>query len=115
MGFKIVYPNPAAPAPVVRIGVRLFETADKARLVPDGHADAAFLFCGEGDEVDRASFEAHELDGSLGALEEVAELTGAPPPEASESNDAAAPGGEAEAEAEKPKAKRRAAPRKKKG
>ena len=30
---------------------RLYHTADKSRLVPEGHDEAAFLYANEGDEI----------------------------------------------------------------
>ncbi len=66
---KITYINQQAPAPKVRPSIRLYETADRRRLVPEGHPASAFLFCGEGQEVSQAAFEAHELDESVGGTE----------------------------------------------
>ena len=66
MALKITYIKEQAPAPKVVASKRLYRTADGERLVPEGHADAAFLFCAPGQEVPRAEFEEYELDRSLG-------------------------------------------------
>lgn len=42
---------PGSPASVVEAEERLWLTADKEGLVPDGHADAAFLFCAPGQPI----------------------------------------------------------------
>ena len=47
--------------PKVMVNARLFRTADGKRLVPDGHPDAAFLFCTPGLEVDAEEFDSFEL------------------------------------------------------
>ena len=67
MGLSISYINQEAPSPKVRVDQRLYRTADNARLVPEGHPDAAFLYCTPGHEVSREEFERFELDPSLGA------------------------------------------------
>ena len=64
-GLTITYLNKKAPAPRVLIADRLWETRDGKRLVPDGHPDAALLFCAPGHEVAQADFEAFELDESI--------------------------------------------------
>lgn len=120
MALKITYLNPNAPEEKVMVGVRLWETADRARLVPEGHAEAAFLFCAPWQEVSKAAFELHQLDPSLGDLQPVAaaELSeaapeaAAPPPgaelagtPAEETVEATAPPAEEAAE-EKPSRRR---------
>ena len=65
MALKISYINQEAPSPKVAVDARLYRTADGTRLVPEGHPDAAFLFCAPGHEVSRAEFERFELDPSL--------------------------------------------------
>lgn len=54
------------PKPTMRPQIvaseRLWRTKDGTRLVPDGHADAAILFCAPGQPVDKAEFEALTVD-----------------------------------------------------
>jgi len=99
MALEITYLNEDAPTPRLVVHQRLFVTADRRRLVPDGHAEAAFLFCGEGQEVLQNDFEALELDESCGKVVAVK-----PEPPAAEAS-----GGEGASEGndeDKPKAKR---------
>jgi len=65
MALNISYIKQEAPSPKVTVDQRLYRTADNARLVPEGHPDAAFLFCTPGHEVSREEFERFELDPSL--------------------------------------------------
>lgn len=58
---KITRVNEKAPNPKVVANQRLYRTHD-GRLVPEGHGDAAFLFCVPGREVDLAEFESYRLD-----------------------------------------------------
>lgn len=53
MAFEITrLPSPGAvPAQVVTAVERLWLTEGRDRVVPDGHPDAAFLFCSPGDEI----------------------------------------------------------------
>lgn len=45
---------------------RLYLTADKDRLVPEGHEDAATLYCSPGDEIpDSAADKFGLVDGAL--------------------------------------------------
>ena len=88
MALKISYIKQEAPTPKVIVGVRLYRTADNARLVPEGHPDAAFLFCTPRHEVSRAEFERFELDESLGDVT------------ATEESDQAEPAGSAEGQAD---------------
>ena len=67
MALNISYINQEAPSPKVKVDQRLYRTADNARLVPEGHPDAAFLYCTPGHEVSREEFERFELDPSLEA------------------------------------------------
>ncbi len=100
MGLTIEYLSEQAPAPKVRVDARLWATADGKRLVPDGHPEAAVLFCAAGREVAKADFERFELDESLGevAVTGVEEAT----PEQPESAEEAAPEEPAPAEEEAP-------------
>jgi len=65
MALKISYINQEAPSPKVKVDARLYRTGDGSRLVPEGHPDAAFLFCTPGREVSQEEFERFELDPSL--------------------------------------------------
>lgn len=113
MTLKIEYIKKEAPKPTIVVNQRLCVSDDGKRLVPDGHPDAATLFCIPGREVDQAEFESYELD--LGpeepGLAEVAsgtsEVTISPPESDGESEADAAEEPEAEPEEEKPKPKRR--------
>lgn len=49
MAIEIVRHQP--PVPRVRMDERLWYTADKERVVPEGDPEAAFLFCTPGKEV----------------------------------------------------------------
>lgn len=62
MTLNITRINQDAPRPKVAADQRLYRTAEGKRLVPEGHADAAFLFCAPGQEVDAEAFAAFELD-----------------------------------------------------
>lgn len=66
--------------PKIMVNMRLFRTADGKRLVPDGHLDAAFLYCIPGLEVDAAEFESFVLDVDTETVP-VAEAKAEPPPE----------------------------------
>ena len=91
MALKISYINQEAPSPKVKVDARLYRTGDGSRLVPEGHPDAAFLFCTPGREVSQEEFERFELDPSLEPEVEVA------PPE---ENDQGEPEGSAEGQAD---------------
>ncbi len=78
--------------PQVVANQRLWKTKDGKRLVPDGHPDAAFLFCIPGRKVDAAEFEAltvEERPADKGA-EPPREAGGDPAPEPEASTDAEA-------------------------
>lgn len=62
--------NEQAPHPKLTVNARLYVTADGERLVGEGNADAAFLFCAPGQEVAKADFERYTLDDSLDASAE---------------------------------------------
>lgn len=68
MALEITYIKPSAPAPMVKINARLCVSQDGKRLVPDGHLDAAFLFCTPDTEVSKEAFERYELDESVGGV-----------------------------------------------
>jgi hypothetical protein len=109
MALKITYINEDAPSPKVRIDERLWQTADRERLVPDGHPDAAFLFCAPGQEISKVEFDRFKLDSLAGKVEAVevtrAEADAEPQAEA----EAPEPQEEPTAEkAEKPKRRSRA-------
>lgn len=92
MALEITYIKQQAPEPKVVASERLYKTADGKRLVPEGHPDAAFLFCTPGREVPKEAFEGYELDASLTGA--AAEDEGQPEPSPFPGN------GESEAEAE---------------
>ena len=102
MTLKIERIKPEAPRPQVVVDARLCIASDGKRLVPDGHPDAAVLFCIPGRPVDAEEFDHYEVDmgppePSLEAIADGGEA--APPPESD---------GEPEAEAEEaPKPKRK--------
>ena len=93
MALKIEYINQEAPSPKVAVDQRLYRTADGTRLVPEGHPDAAFLFCTPGHEVSREEFERFELDPIL-------EAASAPEAAAEEESDQGEPEGSAEGQAD---------------
>ena len=72
MALNISYIKQEAPSPKVAVDQRLYRTADGTRLVPEGHPDAAFLYCTPGHEVSREEFERFELDPSLEAEADMA-------------------------------------------
>ena len=48
---------------------RLYHTADKSRLVPEGHDEAAFLYANEGDEIPADACTLYGLkDGAIAAV-----------------------------------------------
>lgn len=127
MALDIKYIKKESPNPPVVIEARLCISGDGKRLVPDGHPDAAFLFCTPGNEVDKAEFERYELDASVGdaiAAEEGVAAATPPSGDGEPQADAEASAeGEPEAEGEPPedeekpkrKARKRAADKAVKG
>lgn len=96
MALEITYINPEAPASQVVVNARLCVSRDGKRLVPDGHPDAAFLFCTPGREVSKEAFEGYELDGSVSGMAPEGESQLESPPFSGD--------GESEADAEEPPA-----------
>lgn len=70
--------KPPPNAPTIVVNERLWLTRDGARLVPDGHPDAALLFCTPGRPVDKAEFE--RLGRDFKEAPEEAESTNEAPP-----------------------------------
>lgn len=59
---------------------RLYLTADKARIVEEGDAEAAYLFATPGTPISQEDVTRFGLDDTVGAANEPAEAE-APPPE----------------------------------
>lgn len=57
MALKINSENKAASGGTVKPGKRLYLTADKSALVPEGDPAARFLYCTESGSVPRAEYE----------------------------------------------------------
>ncbi|MCI2421505.1 hypothetical protein MOQ72_29130 [Saccharopolyspora sp. K220] len=58
---------------LVEVDAKLWLTADRDRLVPDGHPDAAFLYCTPGMQVPRDEAERYGLLGGTPTAEPEAE------------------------------------------
>lgn len=76
---KIEKLQPAPMRPTVKADARLWKTKDGKRLVPEGHRDAAILFCTPGRPVDREEYERLTAEFREAPEEVEAEEPPAPP------------------------------------